>query len=638
LRDLSLQVPINFITKPGVSTSAACFAQNHYEDHEFGKCLSNLMAGGFRLLELDVYWDQTRRIWGFCPVSRITDEAANISSASIADASATSSEQESSTRKSFTGSSAVTASSESSTAHSEASSASSSTASLSAIEKRATTVAPTITSNHQIASQSSLTLAENTTAPVSSVPSFGNNPLYQIGQYECTDTIDISVLSSLLSDYMEQTETTVEAHIIYLTINIHAVRNASDVAGPTPEPTTFPSEAQSLAAALGILQGNLTAYTYGPSTLKGDRADLNASWFDINSDYAPLTAYFNMTAAANDVVSTDDGWPSEGYVEFKHGRRILVQYGNIDPQMTQYNRSWDKEVIFPENELEVDKAVAINIAGNVTSGCYFQQNIRDITKANSSWAMTSNLGLSNDTIIPLSSLADLYNTTAQLVACGITPFLNQTLLDQRASVNATPYLGFSHATNWSWKLGQPSNGTSDEQKSGLFHCAVMDLKDLGRWSVSDCSKQHKGSCRIGDGPYNWTLSSFSTSYSGQSTDNCPNGSTFDVPRTGLENTHLYYTALGAKDVGDDRQIWVDFNSLDTPSCWVKGGANATCPYFRNDQDEKKKAVIVPLVAAIIIVVLALLTIFVKCGANRRVSRRKKIKKGDDGWDYEGVPS
>lgn len=45
-RDLSLAVPVNFVTVPGVSINAACFGHKIYEDTAFGKCFSNLLLSG----------------------------------------------------------------------------------------------------------------------------------------------------------------------------------------------------------------------------------------------------------------------------------------------------------------------------------------------------------------------------------------------------------------------------------------------------------------------------------------------------------------------------------------------------------------------------------------------------------------
>jgi len=55
------KVPINFVTVPGVSFSAACFPAMRFEDHNSGECLSNLLAVGFRRFEIDLYWGRYRR-------------------------------------------------------------------------------------------------------------------------------------------------------------------------------------------------------------------------------------------------------------------------------------------------------------------------------------------------------------------------------------------------------------------------------------------------------------------------------------------------------------------------------------------------------------------------------------------------
>lgn len=68
-RDLSNTMPINHVTTPGVSITAACFSQLHYENDDAALCISNLLAVGFRRFEVDLYWDCSREAWQFCPVS-----------------------------------------------------------------------------------------------------------------------------------------------------------------------------------------------------------------------------------------------------------------------------------------------------------------------------------------------------------------------------------------------------------------------------------------------------------------------------------------------------------------------------------------------------------------------------------------
>ncbi|KAI7587362.1 hypothetical protein KC343_g17560, partial [Hortaea werneckii] len=86
---------------------------------------------------------------------------------------------------------------------------------------------------------------------------------------------------------------------------------------------------------------------------------------------------------------------------------------------------------------------------------------------------------------------------------------------------------------------------------------------------------------------------------------------------------------------NDELLWLNFNNLDATTCWVLG-QNTTCPYISTMVSETRQ-VVVPTVAAVIVFVCAVLTIFVKCAANRQNTKRRK-RRGEDGWDYEGVPS
>jgi hypothetical protein len=121
---------------------------------------------------------------------------------------------------------------------------------------------------------------------------------------------------------------------------------------------------------------------------------------------------------------------------------------------------------------------------------------------------------------------------------------------------------------------------------------------------------------------------------------CPDNSTFSPPRTGLENRYLYHSVLSSgvkiNTAEEATGIWINLNSLDIATCWVATGPNGTCPYYVDESAEQSRQVLVPTIGAIIAFLLTALTIFVKCNANRRNSRTRR--RGDGGWDYEGVPS
>jgi len=130
---------------------------------------------------------------------------------------------------------------------------------------------------------------------------------------------------------------------------------------------------------------------------------------------------------------------------------------------------------------------------------------------------------------------------------------------------------------------------------------------------------------------------------GAAIDACSDGTRFDLPRTGLENTYLYQKILNDSRSASDsdaelreKGVWINFNSLDVQDCWTSGGPNATCPYTDNGEEVRQRNVLIPTIAALIVLILTVLTLLVKCNENRRNSRTRR--RGDNGWDYEGVPS
>lgn len=56
---------------------------------------------------------------------------------------------------------------------------------------------------------------------------------------------------------------------------------------------------------------------------------------------------FPTLTLVDGIISTEDGWPSESFIEFAQSKRLLVGYGIVDPQMQNYNFSGDQSTIFP---------------------------------------------------------------------------------------------------------------------------------------------------------------------------------------------------------------------------------------------------------------------------------------------------
>ncbi|CZR62431.1 related to Lectin C-type domain protein [Phialocephala subalpina] len=617
-RDLGLRVPINYVTTPGVSFSAACFPFLRYEDDNSADCLSNLLASGFRRFEIDLYWDEGRNVWSFCPV-QIPSSVPNTEPASTTTLGVGSSSIAGLTSLALT-SSAVT---------------SSGTARVSARQVTSgtdTESAATPTSTLSTTSASSL---GETLPSIAVLPNTSNEPLIQIGPFVCTSTINLSTLTSQLYNYIQNTQNTLSASLVYVTINLHAAASTLAPASPAPSPSTLPT----LPNYIGTqFTGNLSSYLYTPSNLRSDRANLNGSWYQVSEEYRPVSDYYFTETIENDIVVTGDGWPSESYMEFQKGRRLLLGWGHIDPQIAGYNFTADAGLIFPNGYIQ-DLQTDINATGEgkVTQGCFLRKSTDDLSQVNSSWAMTSDL---SSFPYPTSSTSDLFpllNLTSNETNCGISPLLNATLLNVTARDNFIPYQNYSYAAIWSWALGEPkSYNNSGVDNSSLYRCATANIDLLGRWVVADCSQKYYAACRAQGQPYNWTITTYPISYT-YADQACQDGYTFAAPRTALENTYLNQAM---RDSHRDNSAWVDFNSLDVNMCWTVGGPNATCPYtdtLAQEDDFRKRVILVPTVAAVIVLIITALTIFAKAVGNKKSTRRRK-RRADNGFIYEGVPS
>ena len=169
-------------------------------------------------------------------------------------------------------------------------------------------------------------------------------------------------------------------------------------------------------------------------------------------------------------------------------------------------------------------------------------------------------------------------------------------MDSTALEDYTPYKNFSYATIWSWAPGEPRNhsDSTSSNAGSVFRCATSNIQLDGRWTAADCSQKYYAACRAYDQPYNWTITSYQISYS-FADQACDEPYQFAAPRTALENSFLTQEMRRTRRDFDGNGVWVDFNSLDTASCWVMGGPNATCPWkgtIVEENDLQKKVILV----------------------------------------------
>jgi hypothetical protein len=504
------------------------------------------------------------------------------------------------------------------------------------VDRQATPTTPTVLVGTTSITLESSTIGQNKTSTANApsttsggVPS-GVGGLIVVGTYSCSTSIDFPVLTAVLAEYMKNSSDTLNAYITYMTLNLHvaAPLSSPSSAGSPLNISSFPPS-QLISNLLSV---NLSSYLYTPTLLREERANLNASnsWYGSSADGVfPDSAYLNTTSDGKGQFSTENGWPTENFLEFTNrAYRLLAGFGQIDPQVGNYNATGDESIVFPMNAFENADSVQYDTSGSIQSGCFFNVNESSISSANNSWAVSTQLQSSSGVAASVSNL----------VACGLSPILNVTLLNTTADTNFTPYQSIAYSSIWSWLPGEPRIISSNATNSARLRCSALDGSGNGRWRVTDCTEHHYAACRVGNEPYIWRVSSSKAVYSSGDTI-CPTGSSFAVPRTALENRHLLLAiSQRTGDAAQDQIVWLNFNSLDTERCWVYG-VNSVCPYRSAAADNTRRAVIVPTVAAVIVFVIAALTVFIKCAANRQKSRRgRRRRRADDGWDYEGVPS
>ncbi|KAB8235466.1 Lectin C-type domain protein [Aspergillus alliaceus] len=576
-RDVAGQIPINFITRAGVSVTAACFGNSVFETQSAEKCISNLLASGYRRFLVDLYWSVDSRAWSFCPVAIPKDEPV------------------------------VTISTTPS-------------------------VGPTATTS---AARSTVTVGSNSSG----------SSVYELGPYRCANDLDLSGLIDIFQDYYKDTTSQLNVYIIYITFNLHVA--ASAAAPNQPASKVSGDDLPAFSERVDTLMDNrLFHYIYTPSQLAKERSNLNESWYVVDDGYKPITEYFTINKLSDGTQSTPDGWPGTKYVQLAKERRLFLEYGSVDPQLEDYDLTTGKsEVIFPPGYLTSTVPAPSGDTKGLDYGCLYDAGASQVSQVNSSWALSNSLSVPrgmNETY----ALSELSDRVVNLTACGLTPILNSTLFNKTADEAATLYKNISLSSTWAWAEGEPQGSDVGEGIDSPQHdrCAVMDVSVGGHWRVTNCTDIRRAACRVGNLPYTWTISNTVYSYSDAYSYACPENTTMGVPRTGLENTYLYrYLLTQSSNIINPaspdpakREIWLDFNSRDITSCWATGGPEASCPYASDPKQLEKRTVLVSAIAAIVICIITALTLFVKCNANRRNSRRGK--RVIHGWEYEGVPS
>ncbi|RKF73353.1 Maintenance of telomere capping protein 6 [Golovinomyces cichoracearum] len=594
-RDLSLTVPINFVNTPGVSLTSVCLSQNNKTSADFKSCLGKLLATGFRRIEIDLYWDNWRNLFSFCPVIALTSLPEPVSS-------------QTSTFISLS-------------THSANSS-----------------LTTLVSSSDQAHPSTPLTPSVITPSPLVLRPSVVkalNQSSTSTDSLACPEDLDLKLFTTQLLYYLRKTDNVLEAHLLYIIINLHAATFTNATNSSETIPSGFPEFRNLVGQSLSL---NLSAYFYTPADLKSDRANLNDSWYKVNSEYQTTSDYYVENTDEDGIVSTEDGWPGESYIEFALGKRILLGWGTVDSQMSLYNFSGDSDIIFPMNYLRSrPKNIEITSTGEVIEGCFLQNDTQEVSLMNSSWA-TQPVSSSFENSSNPNDFSFLLKLASNLSNCGISPLLNDT--PNITVENPIPYSTYKNSTNWAWAVDEPRNYVRSSEKinnSSSFRCATTNLALSGHWTVSNCSDKYFGACRATGEPYKWAVSSDATSFHLVDAY-CPEGYVFAAPRTGLENAFLTQEMRRTeRNWGEDVRCWVAFDSLKVENCWVVGAKNNSCPYVENDtalDTLRKRTLLIPTIVALLVIVLTVITLCTKAAGNRAERRRPRRNPS---VVYEGVP-
>lgn len=337
----------------------------------------------------------------------------------------------------------------------------------------ATTPSP---SQELFAARTSTVLSRQTPAPTTDSDGLGI-----IDGYTCDASFNATTLFCLFEFWITRTDTDLGARILLFDFNLHEIYPPSNnTSPPAPEPLSNT-----------LLSTGILVDSYTPIELAFDRSNLNSSWFGDRTD-ANTSEYFTTQSSAGGIRSTDNGWPSESYLEFVSKKRVLVSFGTItagigyDPAT-----SGDDRNIFPTGYL--GNPTILNSSG--APKCFFSNSSVELRDANSSWAQ----------IIDTTSTPFAENNPSaitSLASCGYSTILNSTY-SSNLTANAARHLShIRDALAWSWGVNEPTNITAGISGNGTkgFRCASMSASD-GRWRVTECGERKLVACRVKRKPY-----------------------------------------------------------------------------------------------------------------------------------------
>ncbi|KAF8938510.1 hypothetical protein BGZ58_000766 [Dissophora ornata] len=263
---------------------------------------------------------------------------------------------------------------------------------------------------------------------------------------------------------------------------------------------------------------------YSPAQLQMDRVDLEASWWKdgpVGLDY-----YNTTTDPVTGKTQSSTGWPTSNYLIEAINRRIIVGIGaNNLPANTTYNVTDDLTTLYGagflgpsmtnSSLLRVSSALSDDLCGYPMPGVMMVPTGTEESTAPSEAVNNGTDPITTEVTWSFASMSD----------SDLSPWLY-----------SSGQLAHTAMTIWSWDLDQPP---LNQTRSRDRRCGAMQSN--GRWAVQNCNLKLPVACRQTDTSGKWMI--YEKGAGNYRDVTCPEGYSFDVPRTARENQLLYKTLL-----------------------------------------------------------------------------------------------
>lgn len=349
-------------------------------------------------------------------------------------------------------------------------------------------------------------------------------------------------------------------------------------------------------------EGMGVGYIYSKNDLANDRA-LNQTW-DING-------------------YSKDGWVSLNRFLYVVKRRVVFGFLNGDDMFQQDGNP----LVFPSETFHY-----VTEEGTLQCPLKTMDDIGEMSKKQ--WRFLEG----NFT----------YRNFLQYIECGYSLILTNPVQRSNLSQENEFQRRLTSLLLWSWNATTPDdildadeNDANSNSQYVAYRCGVFTYTEheyLAPFKIGNCYRSMPYLCRYSDRAYVWNISEEQGTYFDSEKDHvCPGDHQFGIPRNPLQqrSIRIYLEEEGF----DEKDFWIDINSISVKNCWISGGTYASCPYQRYGSTSNYLAMIIP---SALIAFFLLLVMFYFNWAHIPIQDNrnnwKRIITAYSKEEVEGVPS